>query len=109
MTRDIRGLDPVAQFQEVDGDIYFVADEIGEDLPDDYVMVNVVNGNIYLAEVNNEDPYWQVNAEVSEGPTGDWSGTTDKVSTDLPQGYELIDILGTSMDRFLVYSDGEKA
>jgi len=99
------GYDPVARFEEMNGDIYHMADDIAGALGDDYAVVNVVHGEIYLCEVvddEDDDPYWLLHAEVREGKTGSWDSASDKAANTFPEPYLMIDEMD-GKGRYIVF------
>lgn len=93
--QDLTGLDPVASLTEISGDLYQLADYIADALdPDEYVLVSVVHGDIYLCKPNDDDPYWHITGEVGIGKTGLWDSESDKAAKQFPDPVLLIDVFG---------------
>jgi len=98
MSDDIGGYDPVAKLKEINGDIYQSADWWADDLSDDYVLINVLHGDVYVAEVVDDphDAHLFVVAEVQEGMTGDHLGGSDLMSNGLDNDdVKIVDVLGS--------------
>lgn len=106
----LKGLNPVAMLDENYGDLYGVIDHIAAEMDSDkYLFAAVVYGEVYLctpSDPEESDAYWELIAEVGPGETGSWDSESDHVVNDLPDGYELVDLIGRS-GRYLVYVNDE--
>lgn len=92
---DMTGLDPVATITEVGGDLYQLGDYIADALDnDEYVLVSVVHGDLYLCKPNSDDPHWHITGEVGPGETGSWDIDTDRAANQFPDPVLLIDVFG---------------
>lgn len=97
------GYDPVAQFDELNGDLFAHLDGIATNLPDDYAIVTVVHGDVYLCKVvDHGDAYWRISGEIGPGKTGSWDSASDKFAQHLSDGEMVVDELG-GQNRYLVY------
>ena len=100
MSNDIGGFDPVAKLEELNGDLYQFANQVSENLDDDYVLINVVHGDVYVAEVvsDPQDAHLFAVAEVTPGMVGDSWVSTDKMANGLDNdGVKLVDVFGADV------------
>jgi len=102
------GFDPVARFEEMNGDVLLMADDIAGSLDDEYEIVSVLHGDLYLCEVvsdgDGDEPYWMLSAEVREGKTGAWDSASDKAAKSFPESYFVVEALGAS-SRYVVWEN----
>lgn len=99
------GYDPVAQFEEINGDIYDHLSQVTENIGDEYAIISVVHGGIYLTRlVDHWDAHWKVIGEVKEGEAGSWDDETDKVAAQVDEETLFVDDLSDS-GRYLVYAE----
>lgn len=101
------GLDPVAKLVDVNGsDVFDTVHHLAREMETEYVFAHVVHGETYLAKwVDAEDAYWCVDGEVTDGETGQWDSESDHFSKDLPDGFDLVDLIGVDGQPRLLVSE----